>query len=137
MIDAINEERKAEDVREEDELLVRAVSPRYDHRLLQTYLSDVCTYLANLRKELYPGHPFIMAKSSLSCKVMDVLHKSFQYELESWVRTLRVNELHVVGDVINGKIFQRRYCDFGGIHRDSRRAEITAITSSSDRNGLA
>ena len=102
-----------------------------------TNLSNVCTYLANICKEPNASHPFIMAKSSLSCKVVDVLHKSFQYVLESWVRTLRVNELHIVGDIVDGQIFQRRYCNFGRIHRDARRAEYTEMTSSIDRNGLA
>jgi len=70
---AVDQERKAENIGKEDEFLrcVRldlSIVPR-GYRY-ETYLSNIGAYLADRRQELDCCHPFMVAKSGLSCIVV-------------------------------------------------------------------
>lgn len=57
-----------------------------------------------------------MAKSSLSGKVVKMLHQPFENVLQSRIRTLAINRLDILGDVVNGEILHRRNRYFRWIH---------------------
>jgi hypothetical protein len=52
-----------------------------------------------------------MAEAGLPGEIVEMLHDTLQDILQSWVGTLTVNELDIVGDVIDGEVFQRRNID--------------------------
>jgi hypothetical protein len=67
-----------------------------------TYLAGICARLANLGEELQGRHPFICAKSCLSCKVVQVDDKPLEEILQSQVVAFGVDGIDIVGDVFDG-----------------------------------
>lgn len=81
-----------------------------------SYLSNVRTNLTRPREELNARHPFLRAQSCFARKVVQVRHESLQNVLEPWVRVQRVDPDHVLGDVVDRQVHQRRDLDLRGIH---------------------
>lgn len=113
MIDAIHEERKAENIRKQNELLL--VWLQLVSMVLQSircsYLSDIGAYLSHAGEEQETDHPFFMTQSRLSRKVMSVLDQSLQNVFETRIRALPIDQLHIVRNVVDGKVFQGRDFD--------------------------
>lgn len=82
--------------------LVRSCDGRSRRLRGKAYLPHIRAYLANRSKEQETGHPLFMAESGLPREVMEVLHYPLQYVLQPGIRRLRVDQLDIVGDVVNG-----------------------------------
>lgn len=89
MRDAVHEQRKTQDVGEQYELL-----------------SDIRAYLANLSQELDACVPLFEAETCFSRKVMDVLNQAVHYVFGTRVRALRIDQLCVICDVLDGEVFE-------------------------------
>jgi len=87
---------------------------------METHLSHICTYLANLGEKLYAGHPLIKAQSCLAGKVVKMRYQPFHDVFQSRVGALRVDTMHVFCNVFNGEILEYRHrrgvCTLGGCH---------------------
>jgi hypothetical protein len=69
------------------------------------YLSHIRTHLPRFRQEIYPRHPFISRKSRFPREVMDVRDKSFEDVLEAWILASRIDQMNIVRNVLNCKVF--------------------------------
>ena len=122
VVDGVDEEGEADDVAEEDKFLehgcqwIEGCGGRGVGGL--TYLSHICTYLADLCEELDPGHPFIEAQSCFARKVVEVRDEALHNVLEAWIAALRVYAMDVLGDVFDGEVFELG--DLGGCWLASR-----------------
>lgn len=73
---------------------------------MKTDLSHIRTNLPNLRQELYSSHPLIETQSRLASKVVQVRDQTLHHILETWVCALRVNTVHILGDVFDSEVLQ-------------------------------
>jgi len=80
MIYAIDEERKAENIGEQDEFLV-TISMLFFMLVLRdkmwTHLSDIAAYLPHCSQESYSCHPFLRTESCFPSKIMYMSDESF------------------------------------------------------------
>lgn len=77
VIYAVYEEREAEDVGEQNEFLIdneREHARSTGRKMLLSYLSHIGAHLSNGCKEVDAFHPFLLAQSRFSGKIMDMLH---------------------------------------------------------------
>jgi hypothetical protein len=70
-----------------------------------TYLSHITANLPDLRQELDHSHPLLGAESRLSDKIMQMRDGTVEQEFRPPVGTLRVDDVYVLGDVVDGEIF--------------------------------
>jgi hypothetical protein len=123
VVDAVDEQREAEDVGEEDEFLqARRESMSANRSCLSVYLgrkyeravgglAPWTTYMANVAADLTTRHqkvecchPFLGAKSGLSGKVMEMRHEARHEVLEPRIFALGVDQISVWGDVVDREI---------------------------------
>lgn len=79
-------------------------------------LSEVCAFLTRCRQEIDSGLPLGHAKTRLPCKVMDMAHEAIEEKLCPWVFAARVDQDHIVGNVIDREILHWRVICLRGIH---------------------
>lgn len=92
MRDGIDEEREPEDVGEKYEFvsLCGADLPYGD-------------------EEVETGEPFVKGEPSFTGEVVEVGDEPFEDVFETWVGALRVDSVHVFGDVFYGEVFEDGY----------------------------
>lgn len=120
MVNGVDEQGEAEDVGQEDEFLQivkHILRARFQYL---TYLPHIATYLARRSEELYSRHPLLSAQPGFARKIVEVDHQTFEDILEPRIRIGRVDQIDVVGDVVNGEIQQWRDLadDLRGVHDD-------------------
>ena len=66
-----------------------------------TDLPDIRTHLSHGSEEMYSFHPFIMAKASFSSEVVYMLDQSVENILQSGIRTVAVDCLYILCNVVD------------------------------------
>ena len=79
-----------------------------------TYLSHISTYLPRLRQEFDSGHPLVETKACLARKVMEMRDQSLQNIFHARIFAQRVDQNHVLGDVVDGEVEQGGGRPLGG-----------------------
>jgi len=69
-----------------------------------THLSHMCTYLPDLREELYAGHPLVETEARFAREVVEVRDEALHDVLQARVGALRIDAVHVLGDVFDGEV---------------------------------
>ena len=95
MIDAVDEERKTNDIGEQDE-----------------FLADVATDLADFCQELDSCHPLVCAETGLASKVVDVGDESLEQVFHARVFALRIDHVYILGNIVDCEVLQWRDVDF-------------------------
>lgn len=91
VVDAVDQQRQAQDVGQEDELV-----------------AHVAADLAHVDEEGDGGLPLGHAEARLARKVVQVRHQRLEEELEPRVLAPRVDAVHVLGDVVDRQVLERR-----------------------------
>lgn len=117
VVDAVDEQREAEDVGEEDEFLQARreihVSKSCSSNTKElwgvsapwtTYMANVAADLTTRHQKVQCCHPFLGAKPGLSGKVMEMRHEARHEVLEPRIFALGVDQVSVWGDVVNREI---------------------------------
>lgn len=116
MVDAVDQERKAEDVRQENEFLVLVSLDPRTLLIACSYLSDIRAHLTGPREELDTSHPFAAREANLARKVVEVRDQALEDVFHARVGLVGVDQVDIVGDVVGIEIFQWWNLDLGGVH---------------------
>ena len=76
-----------------------------------SYLPYICAFLAYGGEELYACHPFCGTETGFAREIVHMRDQAFQDIFQSRIGGLRVDEMHVIGNVVNCEVFEDRHVD--------------------------
>lgn len=79
-------------------------------------MADIAADLTTPHEKVQCGHPFLGAQPGLTRKVVQVRHEARHEILEPRIAALRVDQVSVLGDVVDREIQQRRSIVCRGRH---------------------
>ena len=100
VVDAVDQQAEAKDVRQEDE-----------------FLADIGADLARGRQEIDGLEPLTLREAGLAGVVVEVVGQAVEEEAQARGGVARaVDEVDVLGDVVDCEVFEGGDVDFGGVH---------------------